>query len=380
MPVRQKIHIYGVLTLGLGIVRKADGQPQGEARRLRFGRKLLQIELFRQWRKPYLPHGSNAVFLCDGGGVTHHGVQLGDFLNIVGFFLLFLFRHAGMADDVQKLHLYVLFICEGDFRLIGGAGPAGLEFLKNFVVAHLEEAPACAGDGGGVGPLEHFVGILLIRHPQAQAEPGVGPDLVVHHAGGLLSGQNEVYAQRTAHPGRRYQRPYKFRLFFFQLRELVGDYQQMGHGLAGGAGSVKLYIGVDMLYLVLVEYPLAAAYLGVDGEKRPVGGVAAQIGYHARKMGKPLKALGHAAALVVDEHEGHFVRVVIDDQRQDIALQSFRFARAGGAGHKTVGAVVFFVDVQIQGLVARLVADEGAHTFIGAVFQPFVVHIQGFHR
>ena len=43
-------------------------------------------------------------------------------------------------------------------------------------------------------------------------------------------------------------------------------------------------------------------------------------------MGQVGKQLGHAAALVVDEEKTHIRRAEIQRQREDISLQSLRFA------------------------------------------------------
>lgn len=59
-----------------------------------------------------------------------------------------------------------------------------------------------------------------------------------------------------------------------------------------------------------------------------------------------LKGAGQTAALVVDEDEGHFLRAEIQRQREDVGDDELTFAGAGHAGHQTVGAVEFFVEIQ----------------------------------
>ena len=91
-------------------------------------------------------------------------------------------------------HLGDQQIAAAQLFVIQSAGPAALEQLENFVVAHLQVATARLRQIGGLRPVQHVDGVLTILHPQAQTELTVGPDVLVHRAGGTLCGQDQVYA------------------------------------------------------------------------------------------------------------------------------------------------------------------------------------------
>ena len=379
MVVGKEIHSHRILALRFRAVCQADRRGQGIALRLLHLLQILQIHLGGQRGQPDLAQRRNFILRGQLVHIAHQGVQLRYLFYIIGFLFLFLLRHAGFSDQVDQLHLDVFIVRIGHIRLIFRAGPAGLELLKDLIVAHLEVSPSRPGNRGCVGPLEHLLGILLIRHPKAQAEAGVAPNLIVHYAGRLLGSQDQVHAQAPPYAGRADQGPHELRLLLFQLRKLVRDNQQMGHRLRGHAAAVQLDIGIDVLHLVIVKYLLPVLDLRIDGKQGPVGGVPAQVRDHAGQVRQADKALGHASALIIDQDKGYLMGMVAYRQRQDIGLEGLGFTGSCRSCHQAMGAVVFFMNIQIQGLLSRLIADHGLHALIGAVFQPFMDNIQRFH-
>ena len=57
-----------------------------------------------------------------------------------------------------------------------------------------------------------------------------------------------MYAQGPSDPGGAYDFLHKVRIFGLQLRELIYDHNEMGHGLADFAAFVKFYVIVDVVY------------------------------------------------------------------------------------------------------------------------------------
>ncbi|MCC3164618.1 hypothetical protein K4I05_1663 [Streptococcus sanguinis] len=83
-----------------------------------------------------------------------------------------------------------------------------------------------------------------------------------------------------------------------------------------------LLILVDMIDFKLSKEPLPTVNLRIDGSQRPHGLGPVQVGNGPQEMRQVLEEVGHSPTLVVDEQEGHIVRVEVDSQTQDIGLDS----------------------------------------------------------
>ncbi len=64
--------------------------------------------------------------------------------------------------------------------------------------AALHDRPArhVGVEEGGLARADHVVGVSLVGHPQCDAQVGVGPQVVLDHAGGPLGGEHEVESER----------------------------------------------------------------------------------------------------------------------------------------------------------------------------------------
>ena len=78
-----------------------------------------------------------------------------------------------------------------------------------------------------------------------------------------------------------------------------------------------------MFYFIFIKYTLSVLYLCVYGEECTGGSVSSQVRDHSGQMRKSFEALCHSAALVVDQDECHFMRMVVDSHAQDVTLKGF---------------------------------------------------------
>ena len=65
-------------------------------------------------------------------------------------------------------------------------------------------------------------------------------------------------------------------------------------------------------------------------------------------MRQLFKRLCHAAAFIVNEDERHFIRMIIDRQRQNICHDEFTLARTGHTGDKSVRTVEFLMQIECE--------------------------------
>ena len=327
--------------------------------------------------------------LCHLGQVLHHRhdlLGLGLFLFLDG-----LCHQQSLGRVVDDLHRFVLLLDHFVLRDVFGAAPCGLAHGEVFVVAHLQVEPAGVLQAGGVRALEHVLAVAGVLHAQADAELGVAPDLVVDHAGGLLGGQDQVDAQASADAGGTDQLVHELRLLAFQLGKLVRDDEQVRQGFLHPVGAVQALIIVDVQRAFvaaafrLVEDALAAFQLALDGDHRAGDGGTVQVGdgtHQMRQMdaaGLILKGTGQAAALVVDEQEGHLVGAEVDRHGQDVGDDELRLAGAGHAGHQAVGALTLFVQVQHEQLAVGAHAHRRSQAAGGVAVGPALEQVQVFH-
>ncbi len=150
----------------------------------------------------------------------------------------------------------------------------------------------------------------------------------------------------------------------------------MGYREGGLAVLVQLGVEVDVVDIVLVKDPLAALVLALDRDHGPVDLVPGQVRDLADQVGQPVEKVRHAAALIVDDEKADVVRAEVHRQGQHIGLQGLGLAGACGAGHQTMGAVVFLMDIQIAQVAACPHAPLGPHVLVVAVLPPALLHAQ----
>ena len=215
--------------------------------------------------------------------------------------------HAQLVDQLDGVIRQLGVALHGDG---GRAAPAALAQQEHLVVAHLQIVAARAGQGCRLGALEHAAAVRLVLHLQADAEAGVALDLSVNDARGLLRGQDQVHAQASADAGRADQLVHEVRLLLLEFGKLVRHDDDMLHRLGHRALAEELLIAVDVQVALLeavahlLEDALAAFELRGKGVHGAVDAhAAAQVVDDAHHMGQGLQGIGHAAALVVDQHE-----------------------------------------------------------------------------
>ena len=172
-----------------------------------------------------------------------------------------------------------------------------------------------------------------------------------------------MHAQASANLRHADQLLQKVRRVAPELGEFVHHDQQMGHGLrqlALGIGPlvlVDVHVGGMQDAVGLQEEPLAAVKLAAHGENAAGYGAAVQVADDARQVRQPLEGGSHAAALEVDQREGHLVGGEHGSQGQDPGDHQLRLARARGACDQAVGAVAPLMNVQHAALPVLVNAD-----------------------
>ena len=158
---------------------------------------------------------------------------------------------------------------------------------------------------------------------------------------GPLGGEDQVDAERTAALGDVDQAGDEVGQLAHQGGELVDDEQQPGQRPAGRRRRASACPGSPRCpwRRPAASSVLAAAQLGAERHQRPLDQVGVEVGDHADGVRQVRALLERAAALVVDQDEGHLVRPVGDGERGDEGLQQLGLAGAGGAGDQRVRAV-----------------------------------------
>ena len=157
-----------------------------------------------------------------------------------------------------------------ELRLIVRAGIAGLENFKQLVVSDLQITPADFRQLRGLWALEHFHAVLPVLHFEAELEAGVAPDLLVDHAGRLLSRENQMYAKASAHARGADELFDKVRLLLFELGKFIADDDQVRQRLCRRSLSVKAVILVNVVDAKQAKQLLPPADLAFQGQKRPL--------------------------------------------------------------------------------------------------------------
>ena len=387
-----EIDAQRLLALAPRIVEQADRHaeqvaargPAAEVRPEAFLRtvNIVQVDGIRQRRQPRPFERLDSVRAGHRDDMIDHRLQLGRHF-LFGDFLFFarinLLRPAMQRYFVNALGPVFPFE-QFALRIIIRAGVGRLEQLENFVVPDLDIRPARLLDHRRVRALDHVFAVRLVLHLETNLELGVAPDLIVDDAGRFLRGQNQMHAKASADPGRADQLLHEIGLILLQLGELVGDHDQVRYRrharLLGAAPAVvQLLIPVDVVDPIFREHALPAHQFAFDRQQRPRRLVPAEVGDRPDEMGHPFENVGHPAAFIVDQHEHNVMRMIVQRQRDDDALQKFAFPRTGRAGDKPVRAVSGFVHVQVKWVPPGLDADRHAHPLKRLVANPARGHV-----
>ena len=92
-----------------------------------------------------------------------------------------------------------------------------------------------------------------------------------------------------------------------------------------------------------------------------------------------VKGIRQAAAFVVDQQKGHFIRAEIDSHRKNIGYDEFRFAGTRHTCHQTMRALPLFVQVEHKKLTARANTDRCCQTAGRVAVRPAFEKVQVLH-
>ena len=299
-----------------------------------------------QFRKPWPVQFADTVLLCHLAQIPADGCQ---FIHI-GFYRspLFLQRFAPLSGKPHDADLVAAILCYLGLPGIRRPTPVGLEQFEHFLLTYQHITAPWLGDPGSIRPADHLPAVPGILHLQAEAELGVALDLFIHHTSGLLGSKHQVYPQGTANAGSADQSRHELRFICLQFRELICHNDQMGQGFVYLAVPVQLLIFVNvvnLVFLVLVEYPLASLHLTLQGDQGTAY-IGTNIGDLAHHMGQFHQEIGHAAALIVNDDEYHIMGMVMQRHRQDPTLQQFTLAGTSRTCYQTVGTMGLLMDIQ----------------------------------
>ena len=165
----------------------------------------------------------------------------------------------------------------------------------------------------------------------------------------------------------------------------------MGHRLSHLAISVEALIIVNIhgsfisgLFDFLKD-PLPPFQLRLDGGQGSTDGCSVQVGNGSRQVGKAdpgcrvIEGSGQPSSLVVNENKGNLVRMVIHSHRQNIGDQKLRLAGSGAACHKTMGALIFFMQIQLELASVCGQSQRRCQRLARVIFRPPLQRIQVLH-
>ena len=304
--------------------------------------------------------------------IRGNNLQLGLLFSIFFQFSVFIFSGQQLLSGPRQHHGRRL-----PCRLLAVArsAVAGLEELVDLVASHLEIAPAGLGDIGSVRFVQHIIAVLPILHSQAETKSRIAPDIVIDGTAGLLGRQDQMHSQASSHLGDADQLLHELRLLPLQFRELIDDDEQVGNRFLRLMLLIHSGIGIDMVDAVLRQQSLASPVLALDGNHRSLHLIAGQVRDLPRQVRQAGKEVRHATALEVDDKEGHILRAEIQRQGENIGLQGFTLSGACRTCHQAVGAVVFFMQIEITEASARLLSDRHPHRLVISAFLPALLHM-----
>ena len=158
--------------------------------------------------------------------------------------------------------------------------------------------------------MQHLLAFLARLDAQADAEFGVGPDLLLDHAGRALGGQDQVDAQRAPYPRDTDQPVHEIWIIVDQLGKLVNDHHQARQRFLNLALPVQILVGANVVHASIVEQSLAPVHLGLQCHQRPLGQVAGKVGDHTQCVRQSDQFGKGATALEIHQDETHVVGVM----------------------------------------------------------------------
>ena len=303
--------------------------------------QLSAVEHVRQRRQANAAELRNVVVLAIVVDIVDQCLELRRRILCAGLVLVGV-DNAALAPEIELIERDRLPLAGVDDLC---AAVRRLEQLEHLVVANLEIGAARLLDLRRERRLDHLVAVLLGLDLQTQTELRVAPDLVIHNAGRLLRGEDEVDTERAADARRRNDLLHEIGILRFQLSKLIGNDDQVRDRLGDNAFFIQTDIIVDVIDGVahsqrgLRKQRLPLDKLRLDRAQRAVDLAAVDVRDRTEHMRKVTELARHAAALEVDDHKGDLVRVEQRRHGQDIRLQDLRFTGARCAGHKTVRSV-----------------------------------------
>ena len=201
----------------------------------------------------------------------------------------------------------------------------------------LGHGPARQGrvEVGGRGRADHVRAVVLVGHPQGQAQVGVRPQVVLDDASRALGRKDQVQAQGAATLGDVDDALDELRHLLDQGGELVDDDDQARRGV-----DLTTALELDeVLGVVLGQEVLAVAQLGGQRGQRSPDQVRREVGHQTDGVRQLHTVAKRRPALVVDEQEGDPLRGVRGRHTEDPSLQELGLARTRGATDQSVRAV-----------------------------------------
>jgi hypothetical protein len=175
-----------------------------------------------------------------------------------------------------------------------------------------------------------------VGDPQRDAHRDVGEHGVAHDTRRALGAEHEMHAQRPTARREIGEQRVQFGALGDECGELVDDHDE--------AGEVARGQFVDGPRPRLRESELAPTDLCPQRFDRPAGEHGVEVAQSAQHVRQPGERSEGRPTLEVHEHERHLVGRTSGGHAQHPRDQQLTFARAGGSGHDSVGAVRDEVD------------------------------------
>ena len=155
-----------------------------------------------------------------------------------------------------------------------------------------------------------------------------------------------------------------------EFGELVTDQEEVRKRFCRFTQFKFLLVLVDMVDPILAKEALPTMDLRIDRGQGPHRLGTIQVGDGPKQVRQILEEVGHSPTLVVDEKESHIVGVEVDSKAQDIRLNGFRLTRTGCPCDQTVGAMSFFMEIEIDQIVLPAQTDRHGQTLVRGMALP----------
>ena len=193
-------------------------------------------------------------------------------------------------------------------------------------------------------------------------------------------------AERAADARGRDELLHELGLLLLELRELVGNDEQVRQGLAEHALPVVAQVLVDVHRRLTGDLPravegvLAPLELALDRDERAGDSSPIEVGDGAGKVRQTVALVVEGArkpaALVVDQDKGHLVRRIVHAQRENVGDDELRLARAGGARDQAVRPVHVLLEVEDRELAGSVAPHRRLQRARGVVLGPALANVE----